>query len=127
MLTEKSFYTGSLTINYAEGPTNGEPLVLLHGGTTRWQELNPLISELEDHWHVFACDLRGHGKSGHADSYRAIDFFPDTITFVQNLIGSPATLVGHSAGAIATLGTAAQIPELIQATIVLDPPLFLRG
>src|SRR5512140_1646619 len=109
MLTEKSFNTGSLTINYAEGPTNGEPLVLLHGGTTRWQELNPLISELENNWHVFACDLRGHGKSDRADSYRAIDFFPDTVTFIRNLIGFPTILVGHSAGAIAALGTASQI------------------
>jgi hypothetical protein len=40
MLTEKTFDTGSLKINFAEGPANGMPLVLLHGGTARWQELN---------------------------------------------------------------------------------------
>jgi pimeloyl-ACP methyl ester carboxylesterase len=126
MLTEKSFDTGSLTINYAEGPENGEPLVLLHGGTARWQELTPLISELENNWHLFACDLRGHGKSGRATSYRAIDFFPDTIALIKNRIGSPTVLLGHSGGAIAALGTAAQIPELIRAAVVLDPPIFLR-
>jgi pimeloyl-ACP methyl ester carboxylesterase len=126
MPTEKSFDTGSLTINYAEGPENGEPIVLLHGGTARWQELNPLIAEMENHWHLFACDLRGHGKSGHATSYRAIDFFPDTIAFIKKRIDSPTVLLGHSGGAIAALGTAAQIPELIRATVVLDPPIFLR-
>ena len=74
MLTEKRFDTGTLTINYAEGPMNGSPLVLLHGGTARWQELNPLITELEHHWHVYACDKRGHGKSDRAASYRVWTF-----------------------------------------------------
>lgn len=126
MLTETRFDTGTLTINYAEGPANGSPLVLLHGGTARWQELNPLITELEHHWHVYACDKRGHGKSDRAASYRVVDFFPDTVAFIKYHIGAPTVLLGHSGGAIVALGVAAQIPELIRAVIVLDPPLFLR-
>ena len=39
MLIEKYFDAGSLKINFAEGPANGTPLVLLHGATARWQEL----------------------------------------------------------------------------------------
>jgi pimeloyl-ACP methyl ester carboxylesterase len=126
MITEKRFDTGTLTINYAEGPTNGSPLVLLHGGTARWQELNPLITELEHHWHVYACDQRGHGKSDRATSYRAVDFFPDTTAFIKDHIGAPTVLLGHSGGAIVALGVASQIPELIRALILLDPPLYLR-
>jgi pimeloyl-ACP methyl ester carboxylesterase len=126
MLTERYFDTGTLTINYAEGPANGSPLVLLHGGTARWQELNPLITELEQHWHVHACDQRGHGKSDRAASYRVVDFFPDTTAFIKDYIGAPTVLLGHSGGAIVALGVAAQIPELIRAVILLDPPLFLR-
>lgn len=34
MLTEKGFNTGVVSLNYAEGPTGGAPLVLLHGVTT---------------------------------------------------------------------------------------------
>jgi pimeloyl-ACP methyl ester carboxylesterase len=125
MLTEKRFDTG-LTINYAEGPANGSPLVLLHGGTARWQELNPLINELEHHWHVHACDQRGHGKSDRAAAYRVVDFVPDTVTFVKQHIGAPTVLLGHSGGAIVTLGVASQIPELIRAVVLLDPPLYLH-
>lgn len=126
MLTEKPFDTGPLTINYAEGPANGSPFVLLHGGTARWQELNPLLTELEPHWHVYACDERGHGKSDRAASYRVVDFFPDTTAFIKDQIGAPTVLLGHSGGAIVALGVASQIPELIQAVILLDPPLYLR-
>jgi len=126
MITEKRFNTGTLTINYAEGPANGSPIVLLHGATARWQELNPLITELEHHWHVYACDNRGCGKSDRAASYRAVDFFPDTTAFIKQHIGAPTVLLGHSGGAIVALGVASQIPELIQAVIFLDPPLYLR-
>jgi pimeloyl-ACP methyl ester carboxylesterase len=126
MLTEKSFDTGLVTINYAESLANGPPFVLLHGATASWQELTALITELEHHWQVYACDKRGHGKSGRAASYRAVDFFPDTAAFIKHHIGTAAVLLGHSGGAIAALGAAAQIPELIRAVILLDPPLYLR-
>ena len=126
MLTENSFDTGTLTINYAESTDNGHPFVFLHGGTARWQKLTPLYTELERHWHVYACDMRGHGKSDRADAYRAVDFSTDTTAFIKNHIRAPVVLLGHSGGAIAPLGTAAQIPELIRALIVLDPPIYLR-
>lgn len=127
MLTEKTFDNGVLAINYAEGPPNGSPLVLLHGVIGRWQDLTPLITELEGNWHVYACDKRGHGKSGWATAYRVIDFFPDTVSFIKQQIGSPTVLLGHSGGAIEALGVAAQIPELIRALILLDPPIYLKS
>ena len=126
MLTEKSFEAGPLTINYAEGLPNGAPFAVLHGIPTRWQGMIQLIAPLEDRWHVFACDLRGHGKSGRASSYRATDYFPDTAAFVKHGIGSPTVLLGHSGGAIAALGAATLIPELIPAVVLLDPPFAQR-
>jgi len=33
MLTEKTFDTDTVTINYAEGPPGGMPLTMLHGIT----------------------------------------------------------------------------------------------
>jgi pimeloyl-ACP methyl ester carboxylesterase len=126
MLTEKTFDTGTVKINYAEGSPNGKPLVLLHGGTARWQELMPLITELEKDWHIYACDKRGHGKSSRGDSYRVVDFGNDMAEFISRNIGAPVVLLGHSGGAVASLVTASQIPALIQKLIVLDPPIFLR-
>ena len=64
MLTESSFDTGEVVINYAEGPALGSPLVLLHGSTLDWQSWQHLIPPLAQTWHAYACDLRGHGKSG---------------------------------------------------------------
>lgn len=126
MLTEKSFDTGNVTINYAEGSSNGEPLVMLHGGTAHWQQLSSLITELNQNWHIYACDKRGHGKSSHTKPYRVIDTIPDTVEFIKRNVGKPSVLLGHSGGAVISMGVAAKIPEIIQALILLDPPIFLR-
>jgi len=126
MFTEKIFDTGTIKINYAEGAPNGSPLVFLHGGAGRWQAYESLIKELENVRHVYACDLRGHGKSSWGGSYRVVDMANDTVEFIKRNIGEPVVLLGHSGGAVASLVAAAQIPEFIQKLIVLDPPIFLR-
>ncbi|MGB9203882.1 MAG: alpha/beta hydrolase, partial [Terriglobales bacterium] len=70
-LVERTFDTGEVRLNYAEGPAHGPPLVLLHGLGRRWQVFLPVIPALSLRWHIFAPDLRGHGKSSHvARGYR---------------------------------------------------------
>jgi len=64
MFKERTFDTGEVILNYAEGPASGPPLVLLHGFTGRWQGFLPLLPALSLRWHVYAPDYRGHGKSG---------------------------------------------------------------
>lgn len=45
-MIEKKFNTGSLTLNYMEGPPNGPPLLLLHALAGRWQTFYYLIPKL---------------------------------------------------------------------------------
>ena len=127
MLTEKSYNTGEIVINFAEGDTVGPPLVMLHGSTLNWQTFGELIPALEQSWHIYACDLRGHGKSGRTISgYRITDFVPDILAFIERFVGQPTFLLGFSMGALVTLGVAARLPKLIRGVVVLDPPLMMR-
>jgi len=127
-LREKTFDTGTLHLNYAEVPANGAPLVLLHGATSRWQRYQKMISALVSHWHVYACDLRGHGKSGRDENrYHLTDYASDIIALLQNRIPEPAVLVGHSLGALTALAVAAFAPQNVRALVLLDPPLYLRN
>jgi len=128
MLSEKTFTLDGLSMNYAEGPQNGAPLVFLHGATLWGQDFEPLFPSLEQSWHIYACDLRGHGKSSRTPGkYHAVDFYPDIVNFIQSQIREPVILVGHSIGGIFALLTAAQIPELVRAIILLDPATDLRN
>lgn len=118
MLKEKSFDTGAVEINYAEGPPSGPPLVLLHGFTGRWQGFLPIISALSMRWHINALDFRGHGKSGRIPGqYRPEDYLADIMAFVQQQLTEPAILFGHSAGGMVALMLAAQLPKKVRAII----------
>lgn len=123
-IQEHTFDTGLVTLNYAEGPPSGSPLVLLHGGSNRWQSLEAMIPELAARWHLYAPDFRGHGKSGWVpQSYRLQDYADDIIAFLRRRVAEPACLFGHSLGGGVALLVAAQCPDYVQGVAVGDSPL----
>ena len=122
-ITEKSFHTGVIPINYAEGPENGPAVVLLHGGSATWQDEGGLIEALSSHWHVYAPDLRGHGKSGRVPwGYSVREYAADIGAFLQQVSG-PAALYGHSLGGVVAVMTASLYPREVRALLVGDAPL----
>lgn len=128
MLTEKTFIVDGFSMNYAEGPQAGAPLAFLHGATLWWKDFEPLFPSLIQNWHVYACDMRGHGKSSRTPGkYRAVDFSDDIVALIQKQIQEPVVLIGHSSGGVPALITAAQIPELIRAVILLEPGTIARN
>lgn len=123
MAIERRADCGGVLINYAEAVGGIAPLVLIHGGSARWQAVAALIPDLAARWHVFAPDLRGHGRSAWAPGrYRLQDYANDLSAFLQQVTG-PAILVGHSLGGMAAVMAAGQRPDLVRALVVGDSPL----
>jgi pimeloyl-ACP methyl ester carboxylesterase len=126
MLVEKSFDTGEVVLNYAEGPDNGPPILLIHGALGRWQDYTPYLPKFTEKNHVYAMDSRGRGKSGRTpDKYKVRDMIPDVTTFIDTLIGKPTTLIGHSEGGWISLWAAHRSPENVSAIVLLDSPITL--
>jgi len=127
MLKEQVFTADLTTINFVEGPPSGPPLVLLHGGGDRWQYLLPIIPSLVVRWHVYALDLRGHGKSGRVPGqYRPEHYVPDIVAFLERRVTERAVLFGHSLGGWIALMVAAERTEKLRALILADPPLCME-
>ena len=133
MIQEHLFDTGEVSINYVEGPPSGPPLVLLHGGGDRWQCFIPIIPTLAERWHIFAPDLRGHGKSdrvpgqpGEPGQYRPEQYTADILAFCDSRVNEPAVLFGHSLGGWVALLTAAEMREKLRGLILGDPPLNIE-
>ena len=127
MLVEKSFDTGEVVLNYAEGPNNGPPMLLIHGFQRRWKLFQPIIPELSKNYHIFAVDLRGHGKSGRVKGHYTLkDYSNDIIKLLENRIHQPTILFGHSLGGWASLMIASKKPTTVKALIIGDSPLDLR-
>ncbi|HSH81904.1 MAG TPA: alpha/beta hydrolase [Herpetosiphonaceae bacterium] len=74
---------------------------------------------------LYACDLRGHGKSGRAaNRYRVVDYVQDPVTLLRQDVSELAILLGRSFGGLVALGAAAGVPEHVRALVLLDPSLF---
>ncbi len=126
MIVEKRFH-GDVEINYAEGPANGPPLLLLHGTSNRWQAFIRHIPPLAERWHIYAPDFRGHGRSERAEEYGFGFYYRDTVDLIDEVIGEPAVIFGHSLGGRLALMIAAEHPEKARAIILGDSSLTSPG
>jgi pimeloyl-ACP methyl ester carboxylesterase len=124
MLEEKTIDTGTVKLNYAEGPPNGPPILLLPVMTRSWKSYVPIIPTLTSEWHVYALDYRGHGKSGRVPGrYRASDHYEDLAAFCSQTFSEPVVLLGHSMGGGMAFGYAEEYPERLRGLIAGDTSL----
>jgi len=122
---EKVFTTDGTTVNYVEGPDNGLPLMLIHGQMGNWESYQLALPELSRHFHVFAVDCHGHGKSSkNPDRYNVQAMGKDFADFIHQVIGGPAIISGNSSGGLLALWLAANSPKDVLAIVLEDPPLF---
>lgn len=127
MVREQSILAGALRLRLASGPASGPPLMLLHGVTRRWQTFLPILPALSLRWQCHAIDFRGHGGSGHAAGrYFVADYAGDATAAVRH-VGEPAVVYGHSLGAMVAAATAADLPDLVRAVVLEDPPFETMG
>lgn len=121
VIAERRVDVGGFDLNYAECGA-GAALVVLHGGSARWQQFDGLVRELGERWRVVAPDLRGHGKSGRGNGqYHLSDYADDIVRLLDRRVGR-AALFGHSLGGQVALLVAARRAELVRALVLGDAP-----
>lgn len=129
--TEQRFAGPEASLNYAVGPANGPPLLLLHGLSRDWHSFSGLLPELSRNFHVYALDLRGHGGSSRVTgAYRIINFAGDISAFIQSQSSDRVTIFGHSLGGMVGLVVTANLGERVKALVVGDAminPADFRG
>ena len=117
------------TLHLAEdGDRSAPPLLLLHGitsfgGTWEW-----IVPELVERFRVLRLDFRGHGESDRAPGeYGSAGYVSDAIAALDQAVGQPCVVMGHSLGGVTAAIVMQQRPDLIRAAILEDPPLGLRS
>jgi esterase len=102
------------------GGTGNPPLVLLHGmlGSSRnWQTAG---ADLAARFHVFALDLRNHGRSPHEASMTYPEMMADILAWMDAQALPVATIVGHSMGGKVAMLLACRHPKRVARLIVVD-------
>jgi pimeloyl-ACP methyl ester carboxylesterase len=98
---------------------------MLHGLSGISTSYDEVVEQLDADADVFRIDLRGHGHSDHAANTYSVPFYTaDVIAFIEEIIGAPVVLVGHSLGGVITHHLTATRPDLVRAALCEDPPLY---
>lgn len=104
---------------------SGPPIVLLHGLTGSRERYSHLAAWLESRdYHVLNIDLRGHGESPWAETYRAGDYASDVAGLIDTQRIGPAVVVGHSLGGVVALKLAAHRSNAVKALFLEDPAVY---
>jgi pimeloyl-ACP methyl ester carboxylesterase len=101
----------------------GTALMFVHGWCGDHTAFAPQIEHFAATNRVVVPDLRGHGGSDSADSYRIEDFADDVAWIARELELDRPVVVGHSLGGMIAVEAAASFPDVFAAAVVLDAPV----
>ena len=106
---------------------DAEVILFVHATGFNAETYRALLAPLALQFHVFACDLRGHGFStlpvrpGLADGWTI--FRDDLVVLLAQLTADPVIVAGHSLGATVGLMAAAADPSRVRALVLVEPVL----
>lgn len=99
------------------------PMILLHGfgaSIGHWRQNLPALGQYHT---VYAIDMLGFGASEKVTAPYGIEFWVDQVyDFWKTFVRQPVILVGNSIGSLICLAAAAQHPEMVCGTIMLNLP-----
>jgi pimeloyl-ACP methyl ester carboxylesterase len=108
--------------------TEGEPVVLLHGGLVDSRFFDNALPLLGAGARLFTVDRRGHGRTPDVDGPITYDLMADDmIAFLEEVVGGPAHLVGHSDGANVALLVALRRPDLVRKAVLISGNFHYDG
>ena len=119
--------TNGIALSVARaGPTDGPPVILLHGFPEDWtcwhRQIGPLA---EAGFGVLAPDHRGYGGSDKPEgvaSYTLDRLADDVVGLIESTGRSSASLVGHDWGGVVAWWTAIRHPTRVDRLAVVNAP-----
>jgi pimeloyl-ACP methyl ester carboxylesterase len=113
---------GFLRMHVAEaGPSDGEPVVLLHGWPQHWYMWRNQIGPLAERYRVICPDLRGFGwTEAPLWGYEKQQFAADVLALLDALGIERVKLAGHDWGGLAGYLLCLRHPERVERFVALN-------
>jgi pimeloyl-ACP methyl ester carboxylesterase len=92
----------------------------VRGPTGSGDDFAHVTTPLFDLRRVILVDLPGHGDSPRSDRYSLQAMTAAVTGFLEDVIGTPCDLLGHSMGGRVVLPIAIEGPELLQSLVLMD-------
>ena len=97
----------------------GDPLILLHGNGENCEYFKEQIPAFAEHFHVYAIDTRGHGKTPRGDKPFTIrQFADDLLDFMDQHKIEKAHLLGFSDGGNIAMVFSMKYPDRVNKLIL---------
>lgn len=111
-----------------EGNPNNQLALLIHGWSSSWFAMSPLLPMLKRRFHCIAVDLPGYGQSPPSPEPETMAHYADLMAELIRQVSpkQPAVIVGHSMGGMITLTLTLHYPELVERIILLCPTISGR-
>jgi pimeloyl-ACP methyl ester carboxylesterase len=107
---------------------SGAPLVLMHGGLVDARFFAPNLGSLDERFHVYTPERRGHGHTPDVPGPITYQLMADdTIAFLETVVGESADLMGHSDGAFVAMLVAMQRPQLVKRLVLISGGFNKKG
>lgn len=107
---------------------SGDPLILLHGNGEDSSYFNGQIDAFAGHYHVFAPDTRGHGRTPRGEAPFTIrQFAYDLLGFMDEHRIGKAHILGFSDGGNIAMIFAMKYPERVDRLILNGANLYAKG
>jgi pimeloyl-ACP methyl ester carboxylesterase/CRP-like cAMP-binding protein len=121
-----AFYTVNGQQIYAteEGHPNRQVALLIHGWSSSWYAMSPLLGLVSQRFRAISIDLPGYGKSPPLPNRTTIPAYADILAdLIEEVTNGPVVLVGHSMGGMTGLTLALRYPALIERMVLIDPTI----
>ncbi len=110
-----------------KGPRNRQVALLIHGWSSSWYALSPLLDLLSLRFRCLAVDLPGYGKSPPLTGRVTIPAYADLLAeLIAQVSDGPAVLVGHSMGGMTSITLALRHPVLVERMVLISPTITGR-
>src|SRR5688572_7352606 len=122
-----SFYevNGQQIHAHEEGKPSRQIVLMIHGWSSSWFALSPLVPQFSRRYHCLAVDLPGYGQSPPSATPVTMQGYADLMADLIRQLSptQPVILVGHSMGGMISVTMALRHPELIERMVLLCPTI----
>ena len=106
------------------GHPNRQVAILIHGWSSSWYAMSPIIGLLSQRFRCLAVDLPGYGKSPKFSKTTTISDYADLIAdLIEEVSDGPVVLIGHSMGGMISMTVAKKYPVLVERMVLLCPTI----